>query len=224
LRRLTLTIGLLVIVAGLYLVNYGTGILTPVAEVTGQMSEGVSVTPVLSSTLLSVPASNYTYVTANLGGGVKTNGMVQVEGESQVGFYIMNEGNFTQWRFGNPCTVALARPDVTSYNFTFTPVESGVYYFVFSNQDAGHKNIIFTLNTVTYTMAPSPIIQYADFELIILGVLLTIIGIKTGKKARSWKEHAVAASTEDKATKCKFCGKELATGELFCPKCGRSQS
>jgi len=215
-----------VIVAGLYLVNQGTQILTPVAEMTGLISEGVSVTPVLSPTLLSVPASNYTYVTANLAENVKTIGMVEVEGESQVGFYIMNEGNFTQWRLGNPSTVALGKPGVNSYNFTFIPNGSGVYYFIFSNQDAGHTNILFTLNTVTYTMAPSQIIQYADFELITFGILLTLIGIKTGKKkARSWKEHDVTVSTEDKTTtKCKLCGKDLATGELFCPKCGRSQS
>ena len=188
------------------------------------MSEGVSVTPVLSSTLLSVPASNYRYLTANLEENVKAIGMVQVEGESQIAFYIMDEGNFTQWRLGNPSTVALANTDVTNYNFTFTPGGSGVYYFIFNNQDAGHKNILFNLNTITYTMTPSPIIQYADFELIILGILLTVIGIKTGKKARSWKEPDVTASAEDKTTKCKFCGKGLARGELFCPNCGRSQS
>jgi uncharacterized OB-fold protein len=213
----------LVIIVGLYLVNQGPQILAPVAEVTGQMSVGVSVTPLLSSTLISVPAMNYTYVTATLGENVKTIGMVQVEGESQVGFYIMNEGNFTEWRLGNPSSVAFGKPDVTNYNFTFITGGSGVYYFIFSNQDAGHKNILFTLNTVTYTMVPSPIIQYADFELIVLGILLTIIGIKTGKKARSWKEYDGTASTEITG-RCKFCGKELATGELFCPKCGRSQS
>lgn len=151
--------------------------------------------------------------------------MVQVEGESQIEFYIMNEGNFTQWRLGNPSTVALAKSDVTNYNFTFIPDGTGLYYFIFNNQDAGPKSILFTLNTVTYTTTPSPIIQYADFELIIIGILLTVIGIKTGKRARSRKEPDVTAWAEDKTTmKCKFCGKCLATGELFCPNCGRSQS
>jgi uncharacterized OB-fold protein len=161
----------------------------------------------------------------NLVENVKTIGIVQVEGESQIGFYIMTEENFTQWREGNPSQVALAKPDVTNYNFTFVPDGTGVYYFVFNNQDSSHKNVLFTLNTVTYTTVPTRIIQYADFELIAIGILLTIVGIKTGKKARSWKEHDVATSAEDKTTaKCKFCGKELAPGELFCSKCGRSQN
>jgi len=156
---------------------------------------------------------------------VKTIGMVQVEGESQIGFYIMNKGNFSQWRQGGPSTVALAKTDISNYNFTFIPAGSGLYYFIFNNQGAGHENILFTLNTVSYTMTPSPIVQYADFELLIIGILLTIIGIKTGKKARSWKEPYVTAAAEDDTTpKCKFCGKELVTGELFCPKCRRSQS
>jgi len=157
---------------------------------------------------------------------VKTIGMIQLEGESQVGFYVMNGGNFSQWRHGNPSTVVFAEPDVTTYNFTFTPVESGVYYFIFSNQDSSRKNLIFTLSTVTYTMAPSPFIQHADFELVLLGILLTVIGIKTGKKPKkSWKEHEVTASKEaNPLTECKFCGKDLPPGELFCSSCRRSQS
>ena len=176
----------------------------------------------MSSTLLSVPGSDYTYLTVNLRENVETNGMLQVEGGSQVGFYIMNSGNFTQWRHGNPSTIALAKPDAIIYNFTFVPEGSGVYYFVFSNQDAGHKNVIFTLNTVTNTTTPSPLIKYADLELIIIGILLTIIGVKTGKKSRSWTE--TRSSPDNKAAKCKFCGKALTTDEMFCPKCGRSQS
>jgi hypothetical protein len=225
LRRLTLTIGLLIIVAGLYIANQGTQILTPLAGVTGQVSEGVSITPVLSTTLLSIPASNYTYLTVNLRENVKTIGLAQVEGEGQVGLYIMNAGNFTRWRLGNPSAVALAKPDVTSYNFTFIPDGSGLYYFVFSNQDPVHKNVIFSLNSVTYTMTPSPIVQYATYELIIVGALLTVIGVKTGKRAASWKDDATtSASSDSKSAKCKFCGNDLAEGELFCPKCNRSQS
>lgn len=215
-------IGLLILTAGLYVADQGTQILAPVAEVTGQMTGGLSVTPVVSSTLLSVPASNYTYLTVNLKENVKVNGLVQVEGGSQVGFYIMTSENFTQWRHGNPSAIAFAKPDAISYNFTFVPNADGLYYFIFSNQDAGHKNVIFSLNAVTYTTTPSPLIQYAEFELIIVGILLIIIGIKTGKRSRRWKEHV--PSLEETATKCKFCGTALGTGEMFCPKCGRSQS
>ena len=222
LRWRLLTFGLLIIVAGLYVFNQGTQILAPVAEVTGQISGGVLVTPVVSSTLLSVLGSNYTYLTANLRENVKVNGLVQVEGGSQIGFYVMNSGNFTQWRRGNPTTIVLADPAISSYNFTFVPDADGTYYFIFSNQDTAHKNVIFSLNTVTYTRTPSPLIQYAAFELILLGIFFVIVGINTGKKSKSWKEDA--SVTGGKPTKCKFCGKSLATDEMFCPKCGRSQS
>ena len=222
-RWLVLTLGLLILAAGLYVADQGTQILTPVAEVTGQLSGGVLVTPVVQSTLLSVPASNYTYLTANLKENIKANGIVQVEGGSQIGFYIMNSGNFTQWRHGNPSTIALAKADATSYNFTFVPDVDGSYYFIFSNQDTGHKNVIFALNIVAYTATPSPFIQYADFELIVIGILLIIIGIRTGTRSKSWKEDATSR-VEGKAAQCKFCGKALAIDEMFCPKCGRSQS
>ena len=221
-RWRVLSLGLLIIVAGLYVFKQGPQILTPIAEVTGQISGGVSVTPVVSSTLLSVPASNYTYVIANLRGNVKTNGLIQVEGGSEVGFYVMDSGNFTQWHHGNPTAIALAEPDVTNYNFTFVPTVDGAYYFVFSNQDASHKNVIFSLNAITYTSTPSPFVQYAAFELILVGILFVIIGINTGKKSRSWKEEQ--AVTVSKPGKCKFCGKALATDETFCPHCGRSQN
>ena len=222
-RWRVLILGLLIIVAGMYVFNQGPQILTPVAEVTGQISAGVLVTPIVSSTLLSVPGSNYTYLTANLRRSVMVNGLVQVEGGSQIGFYVMNSGNFTQWRGGNPSTIALANPALGSYNFTFVPDVDGPYYFVFSNQDAGHKNVIFSLNAVTFTRTPSPFIQYAAFELILVGILFAVIGINTGKKkSKSWKEAATV--TEEKLAKCKFCGKALATGELFCPHCGRSQN
>ena len=192
--------------------------LTPVAHVTGLVSRGVSVTSIMSSTLLSVPVSNYTYLTADLRGNIQTTGMLQVEGGSEIGFYIMNAGNFSEWRHGYPSMTALAKPDAINYNFTFVPNGSGVYYFIFSNQDPSHKNVLFTLNIVENTEIPSPFIQYADFEMLIIGILFTIIGIKTGKKS------ARRSSMEDDAAKCKFCGKRLATGEMFCPKCGRSQN
>ena len=223
LRWRVFSLGLLIIVAGLYVFNQGTQILTPVAEMTGQISAGVIVSPVVSSTLLSVPGSNYSYLTATLRRNVMVNGVLQVEEGSQIGFYVMNSGNFTQWRGGNPSTIALANPAVSTYNFTFVPDTNGPYYFVFSNQDTGHKNVIFSLNTITYTRTPSPLIQYAAFELVLLGILFVIVGINTGKKkSKPWKEEATV--TAGKPPKCKFCGKALATGELFCPHCGRSQN
>jgi hypothetical protein len=217
-----LGIGLLIIGAGLYVGNQGTQILFPVAQVTGLMSQGVSITPIISSTLLSVPASNYTYLTTNLKENIRTSGLLQVEGGSEIGFYVMNEGNFSAWSHGYPSVTNLAKPDAINYNFTFVPDVSEVYYFVFSNQDPVHKNVLFTLKTVESTTIPSPFIQYADFEMLMLGVLLTIVAVKTGKKHPKYQEPK--DESNERVVNCKFCGEELMAGELFCSKCGRSQS
>ena len=217
-RWLTLGIGLLIIGAGLYVGNQGTQILIPVAQVTGLVSQGVSITPVIPTTLLPVPASNYTYLTANLSENIRTTGLVQVEGGSEIGFYVMNEGNFSIWSRGHPSLISLAKPDAVNYNFTFAPDVSGVYFFVFSNQDPVRKNVLFTLKTVESTTIPSPLIEYADFEMLILGVLLTIVAVKTGRNPPKYR------SEDESGVNCKFCGKKLKTGEMFCSKCGRSQT
>ena len=209
-RRLTLTVGLLILLGGVYVAMQGTQILIPIAQVTGFVSRGVSVTPIMSSTLLSVPGSNYTYLTADLKENVQVTGILQVEGGGEIGFYVMNEGNFSLWRHGYPSMTELARPIAINYNFTFVPSESGVYYFVFSNEEQTHKNIIFDLNVVEFTPIISPLVQYADFGMMLFGFLLVIVGAKTGRK-------------HPPVPKCKFCGKRLASGETFCSKCGRSQ-
>ena len=91
-RRLTLTVGLLILLGGVYVAMQGTQILIPIAQVTGFVSRGVSVPPIMSSTLLSVPGSNYTYLTADLKENVQVTGILQVEGGGEIGFYVMNEG------------------------------------------------------------------------------------------------------------------------------------
>ena len=217
-RWLMLGIGLLIISAGLYVGNQGTQILIPVAKVTGLVTQGVSINSVILTTLLPVPASNYTYLAANLKGNTQTTGLLQVEGGGEIGFYVMNEENFSTWSRGQPTVISLAKPDAVNYNFTFTPEVSEVYYFVFSNQDPVHKNVLFTLKTVESTTIPSPFIEYANFEMLVLGVLLTIIAVKTGKKPPKYKAE------DESAVNCKFCGKKLKTGETFCSKCGRSQA
>ena len=198
--------------------NQGAQILYPLAGAAGLIINVQSQIVMVPSTLLTVAPSNYTYLTVELKQGAQTTGKVQIEGGGELGFYIMNGGNFSEWRHSRPTVIELAKPNAINYNFTFVPRESGTYYFVFSNQDPSHKNVLFTLNTVENTTIPTPLIQYADFEMLTIGVLFTIIGIKTGKKS------ARRSSMDDDATKCKFCGKRLATGEMFCPKCGRSQN
>jgi len=219
LRRLVFCIGLLMILGGLYISTQGVQILTPVAEITGLVSHQVSVTPIVASTLLSVPATNYSFISADLMNGLTATGSLQVEGGSEIGFYIMNANDFSEWKRGSVSTIVLGKPDAINYNFTFVPQETGLYYFVFSNQDPSHKNVIFNLSVLENVTVLSPLIQYADYELLIVGVFLSILGIKTGK--RKPKIHEVRR--ENSSLRCRFCGEGLETGKTFCSKCGRSQ-
>jgi len=218
-RRLTLTVGLLLILAGFYILNQGAQVLYPFATLAGLISNSQSQTTIVPTTLLPIPPSNYTYLAADLT-GTRTTGLLQVESGNPIGFYIMNEGNFSAWRHGRPSVVSLARPSAVNYNFTFIPLTSGTYYFVFNNPDPARKNVLFTLSTFETVMVVSPLLQFAGYEAIIIGVALSILAVKTGKRRiRETKVSEIA----DHSFRCKYCGERIAGGD-FCSKCGRSQS
>jgi hypothetical protein len=219
-RGFTLSVGLLLILASFYVINAGPQVLAPVAELAGLVTHSVSVTPVIPSTLLTVPASNYSYLTADLKDTIKTTGTLQVEGGSGIGFYVMNAGNFSDWRQGYPSAIVLSKLNAIEYNFTFTPPTAGTYYFVFSNQDPVHKNVVFTLSTMEDIMLPHPLVQYAGYEMLLIGVLLSIFAVRTGKR----KPKPPSESRVETESRCKFCGERIVSGEAFCPRCGKSQA
>jgi hypothetical protein len=147
----------------------------------------------------------------DLRSGVQATGKLQVESGSEIGFYVMNVNNFSEWRRGRPAVIELARPDAINYNFTFIPHNNGRYYFVFNNQDPSRKNVVFTLSAVESVALLSPFIQYAGYEVLMIGILLSVLAIKTGRRP------------EPDVSKCKFCGKRI-DSDNFCSNCGRSQS
>ncbi|MGA2783492.1 MAG: hypothetical protein ABSF09_02180 [Candidatus Bathyarchaeia archaeon] len=222
-RRLTLTIGLLMIISGLYFMNQSAQILYPLAGATGLIFNVQTQMVILPSTLLTVAPSNYTYLTVELKKGAQTNGRLQVEGGSEIGFYIMNGGNFSEWRHSRPTVIELAKPNAINYNFTFVPRDSGNYYFVFSNQDPTRKNVVLTVSTVETVAVLSPFIQYAGYEALMIGLLLSIVAIKTGKRRPKPTKILEPTNTLDDL-KCKFCGARKDLAETFCSKCGRSHS
>ena len=56
---------------------------------------------------------------------IRTTGLLQVEGGSEIGFYVMNEGIFSTWSHRYPSVTSLAKPDAINYNFAFAPDVSG---------------------------------------------------------------------------------------------------
>ena len=221
-HRTALIIGILLILGGVFLLNQGTQLLVPLAESAGLTSHYTRENAVLQPTLFSVPASNYTFTTVNLSSDNQLVGSLQVSNERQVAFYIMNEGNFSLWRQGHPSAVLLAQPVAVSYNFTFTPPSAGVYFFIFDNQDNTAHTVIFNLNTIENVTVLSPFVQYAALELLLIGIVLTSLSLKGGKKERSKAQETVQEVT---GWRCEFCGAINADlNGQFCTSCQRSRA
>jgi len=189
------------------------------AEAFGLVSRTQVERTLVAPTLLAVPALDYTFVSVDLKGGTDVRGSLQVVGSREVALYVMDEGNFTLWRAGHSSTVVLARPIVISYNFTFSVQSTGSYYFIFDNQDTARRTLIFSLTGIEHEFMLSPLVAYADYELLALGLALTILGLRGGKK----RVEAEQAPPVEKGPKCRFCGSTLGRDGVFCEKCGRAQ-
>jgi hypothetical protein len=221
-RIRVLTLGLLLMLVGGFVVYQGVAVLNPIAEVLGLVSHVQTERLLIPSTLLGVAASNYSFVPADLQGGVQVAGSFQVVDGREIAMYVMDEGNFTLWRTGHPSAIILAKPIAISYNFTLTPHATGTYYFVFDNEDTSRRTVIFSLSLVEDTAVISPAVGYAGYEIFALGIILFAIGARTGKR-KPKPEPEVISETVEATHRCKFCGAELAEGEMFCAKCGRAQ-
>lgn len=220
-RRTILTFGLLLVLAGLFIFDQGLHVLVPIAELTGLVSHIQNENSIIAPFLISVPPSNHSYISANLSSSDRVQGMLQVSDGREIAFYIMNEGNFSQWRSGHPSAVILARPIAISYNFTLTPKAAGTYYFIFDNQDTSRRVVIFSLNLIEDKISLSPIIEYAEYELLGLGIFLSALGVKLGGK--KIEKSSVTEAQAAIGWSCKFCGAENLGEQAFCSKCHRSQ-
>jgi hypothetical protein len=206
------------IIVAVLLFEQGTQVLTPLAGLTGLSSHYTTETVILPPTLYSIPASNYSFVSEDLSSGSQLVGSLQVAEGREVAFYVMNEGNFSLWRTGHPSALVLAEPIAVSYNFTLSPSVAGTYYFVFDNQDNSPRTVIFSLSSAQSVTALNPLLQYADFELLFIGVILLFLGLRGGKKKS--KPSPIVES----GWKCKFCGAMNEEERAFCVKCDRSRS
>jgi uncharacterized membrane protein len=222
-RRVILTIGLLVIIAGFYVVQHGAQVMTPVAQAFGLVTYTQHQTAIIAPTAISVPPSNYSFLNANLESGVQVRGSLQVGDGREVAFYVMNEGNFSLWRTGHPSSIVLAQPMAISSNFTFAPSSGGTYYFIFDNQDSSRRVVFFALDTVQNTVVLDPIIEYAGYLLFIVGIVLVAVGAKTGKRKKPPVQEPPAV-VENIGWQCRFCSAQNTSEEAFCEKCGRART
>lgn len=216
-RRKNLTLGLLLIVVAIFVLEQGPQVLSPIAGGLGLETHYQAEVPILSPTLISIPPTNYTFLSAALGGNGHVDGSVEVADGREIAFYVMNEGNFSQWRAGRPSAVVFVRASGISYNFTFPVPASGTYYFVFDNQDTSRRVITFRLNAVEDVTVLSPIVQFAGYEILAIGIVFSLVGVKGGGRKPEPRTLKVGG------WECKFCRAENAGDQIFCESCGRSQ-
>jgi hypothetical protein len=217
-HRSVLTIGLFSVLIGLFIISQGPQILTPVAENLRLVSHEQTENAVIAPTLVTVTPSDYSFLMADLKADVQVKGSLAVGDAKEVAFYVMDEGNFSEWRAGHPSVVIAAKPLAIAYNFTFTPIVGGTYYFIFDNQDTTRRMVLFSLHVVNNRIVLSPIVEYSGHLALVIGLLLSSLGIKAGRK----KPEAEVPSVP--GWKCKFCGAANTSDEMFCTECGRSKT
>jgi len=216
-RKTVLAIGLLLLVAGLFVMNQGVETTYSLADTVGLVSRVPTATTLIAPTLVGVPATNHSELSIDLQGGAEVQGVLTVSGGREIAFYVMNEASFIDWRAGRPSTVIVVKPFTNTYNFSFIVPSTGTYYFVFDNQDTSRAVVVFNLNTISDQIVPNPVLDYLGPELVLIGILFAFIGVRTGK--REPKPEPV------EVWRCKFCGfKKNPVSEPFCVKCGRSKA
>ena len=223
LRRKTLTLGILLILAAFFLLEQGVQMVVPVAELAGLSTQYTKEDVIVAPTLFSVPAANYSFAPETLPGGREYVGSLEVADGRQVGFYVMDEANFSLWRDGRPASLILANPNAISYNFTISIPTAGTYYFVFDNLDNSPLTVVFTLSSVQEATALSPFVAYAGYELLLLGIVFSFFGLRGGGRKKAETKQAVR--TQQAGWECRFCGaRNVGDKPTFCSKCGRAQS
>jgi hypothetical protein len=206
----------------IFVLEQGAQIFAPLAEVAGLSTQYAKEDVILPPTLYSVRASNYSFATETLLGGSQYVGSLEVADGRQVGFYVMDEGNYSLWRVGRPASLVLANPNAISYNFTISPSLSATYYFVFDNQEDSPLAVVFSLSSIQTVTVLNPFVGYAGYELLFLGVVLSFFGLSGGGGKPKTKRTVRKAEA---GWKCKFCGaSNPGDTPTFCGKCGRAQN
>jgi hypothetical protein len=223
-RRKTVTVGVLLILGAILLFQQGAQILTPLADISGLSSHYTEETVILPPTLYSISASSNSSVSEDLPSGSQIIGSLQVAEGRDVAFYVMDAGNFSLWSTRRPSATVLAEPTAVSYNFTMSPNAAGTYYFVFDNQNNSPRTVIFSLSSVQTVTVLNPLVQYANFEILLVGLVLSYLGLKGGKSKPEPSPVVKKTRTSAPSWKCKFCGALNEEKRVFCVKCGRSQS
>ena len=223
-RRNALALGIILLLAGVFLMDQSAQIMMPLAAELGQTSHLRTQSVLVAPTLLAVAPANQTWIPTHVDSGTLVAGSFQVGTGREINFYVMDENSFRDWRAGRHATVILAVFSTGLYKFNLTLASAGNYYFIFENQENVRSTVVFQLNIVNDAIIISPIVEYLPFALAAAGFLLLVWGATGGRKKARPLEEATEQSVQPSVVgwKCTFCGATNAVGEKFCKGCGRS--
>jgi hypothetical protein len=235
-RKYMLMAGIVFLLVGIFVMNQGTQILTPLATGIGLTSHTTNQRVLIAPTLLAVGPESQTLISTSLDSGARVVGSFQVGAGRQMDFYIMNASGYRDWNAGRPAAIILAVLDAPSYKFNLTLGTAGSCYFIFENQENVRGTVVFQVNIMTDVFTINPVVEYVPFALLVVGILFLGLGVTGGqKKPQPMKPGAksvVARPTAPVPTvsplptagwKCKFCGSGNSIKEQFCKTCGRSK-
>jgi hypothetical protein len=235
-RKYMLMAGIVFLLIGIFVMDQGTQVLTPLASETGLTSHTIDRRVLYAETVLAVGPESQRSVEIQVDSGAQVAGSFQVGAGRQMDFYVMKASDYSNWNADRPAAVVFFKLDASSCKFNFTLVTAGSYYFVFENQENVRGTVVFQVDTMTDVFTINPVVEYIPFALLALGILFLGLGVTGGqKKPQPMKPGAksvVARPTAPVPTvnplptvgwKCKFCGSGNPIKDQFCKTCGRSK-
>ena len=224
-RRSALAVGLVLLLLGVFLLDQGSQVLTPLATELGQTSHLRTMSVLIPPTLVGVAPANYTWISIHINDEAQVAGSLQVGTGREINFYAMNQSSFYDWRAGRPAASIDAKFSTGLYRFNLTLSSGGEYYFIFENEENTRRTVIFELSKVNDVIVVHPAVEYLPLALTVVGILLFIWGARSGRKKPQPVEEAIAQPVAPTVAgwKCRFCGTGNPVGETFCQGCGRSE-
>ncbi|MFB0551155.1 MAG: hypothetical protein ACETVV_01115 [Nitrososphaeria archaeon] len=181
-RRRVLTVGVILLLIAAYLL-LSPDMVETLARTFGATRITKSDEMLVAPTLLSVTPSNYSYISHMFSMQKFTEqsftGTISVGGDQSIDFYVMNQGNFTQWLGGQPASISVSALSAKNYTFTLKPDRPDTYYFVFDNTYSNdRKNVVFSLLLEEQAQEVDPTVNYLVLLLLVVAVILVAYGTK----------------------------------------------
>ncbi|MDG7007422.1 MAG: zinc ribbon domain-containing protein [Nitrososphaerota archaeon] len=222
-----------ILVPGIFIAVIGAlFVLMPTAY--GQLETGVGLAPgpTQSLYLVKVAPGNYSYLTYPLAPNDQL-AVTIAAGPQPVDFFLMNAGNFSIWSRAQTATSQVYPQyafNVKNYTFSFSGASRNqTYYLVFDSTSITSSTDVLVHSSLQG--APDSTASTAPAVIVLVGVVLALIGAKTGGRKNEELQRRDGASeatgprpgSAASPPVCRYCGASLGENSKFCSSCGRSQ-